>query len=251
MRIAILTPSRQRPEMLFNLFQSVNQMSSNKIGIDFFIGLDRDDPNIQTYYDYIYNMHSQRKSNIDVIAYIDQLPTIGCIWNALSRMRPWEQTADFMIMGNDDQVFKTDQWDIKLIDNLTGLDHPFYVSWVNDGINGKDHCAFPIVSKLWVSALGHFMPEIFNFFYHDTWVFDIGQKADVLNYIPDILVDHMHFSRSDGYKKDVVTDKGRADDNNKKDLQIFKENDDLRKRMSMEIKKRIELYQQQIKKQQS
>ena len=117
MRIAILTPSRERPENIVKLFKSVDQTISGDYGIDFLIGLDRDDPTIEQYYNGIYLMSVAKNPVIDVIPYIDQMPTIGVIWNALTRMRPWHHTADLFIMGNDDQLFKTQNWDKILVEN--------------------------------------------------------------------------------------------------------------------------------------
>lgn len=242
MRIAILVPSRERPENIINLFKSVDQSISGNYGIDFLIGLDRDDPTIEQYYNKIYLMSITRNPLIDVIPYIDQLPTIGVIWNALSRIRPWEQTADLFIMGNDDQLFKTQNWDKILVDSIITKDHPFYMSWFNDGINYNKHCAFPIVSKLWVAALGHFTPEIFQFFYHDTWVYDIAKRAKVLNYIGEVLVDHMHHSRADGYRADKTTQRARENNSNQVDKTIWEKSESTRVAIADELQKKINEY---------
>ena len=61
-------------------------------------------------------------------------------------------------------------------------------------INGKNHCAFPIVSKRWYETLGYFTPGIFHFGYNDTWVYDIAKRIDRCHFIPNVTVEHLHFS---------------------------------------------------------
>jgi len=81
-----------------------------------------------------------------------------------------------------------------------------YCMWFNDGINGPNLCAFPIVSRTWYETLGYFTPDLFEYFYVDTWIMDIAKRAGRLHYIPHILVEHMHFTQAksvydDTYKR--------------------------------------------------
>jgi hypothetical protein len=117
-------------------------------------------------------------------------------------------------MGNDDLVYQTDGWDEKLDRELDQYrQDKVYVAWMNDGINGEKHCAFPIVSREWYECLGRFTPGCFNFGYNDTWIFDVGKMLDRCHYIPFIKAEHLHFSTGksemdDTYARNRTQEKG-------------------------------------------
>jgi len=122
--------------------------------------------------------------------------------------------GDVLIMGNDDLVYQTDGWDEKLDQELNIYkDDNIYVAWMNDGINGEKHCAFPIVSREWYECLGRFTPGCFNFGYNDTWIFEVGKMLDRCHYIPFIKAEHLHFSTGksemdDTYARNRTQEKG-------------------------------------------
>jgi hypothetical protein len=73
-------------------------------------------------------------------------------------------------------------------------DDDIYCCWFEDLINGKSHCSFPIISKKWYETLGYFTPGVFHFGYNDTWVYDIAKRIDRCHFIPEVTVEHLHFS---------------------------------------------------------
>ena len=93
-------------------------------------------------------------------------------------------------MGNDDLIFPGTLWE----DQLRGTLPPdkIGVACFDDGINGGNHFAFPIVTRAWYEALGYFTPECFNFGYHDTWIFDTAKRAGCAHYIGEHLIEHLH-----------------------------------------------------------
>lgn len=112
----------------------------------------------------------------------------GVVWNELAEI----STGDLLMMGNDDLIFRTPGWN-KMLQDLP--EDGIFVAWFDDG-SGKapGRCAFPIVSRRWYETLGYFTPECFHYLYNDTWITDIGKKLGRLFYIPDGLVEHMHFA---------------------------------------------------------
>ena len=99
------------------------------------------------------------------------------------------------MLSNDDQVYKDKGWDVIIDRERNKFPDEIYCMWFNDGINGPNLCAFPIISRRWYETLGYFTPEIFEYFYVDTWIMDIARRAGRLHYIPHILVEHMHFTQ--------------------------------------------------------
>jgi hypothetical protein len=239
MKFAILTPSRQRPKELYRFFDSVNSTMSNNNMIFFFVGIDNDDPSLKDYYDVIHRMQSEKKSMMIVTVIEDIRKTTARIWNDLVRLKSWPDSPDYFIMGNDDLVYKTNDWDQILAENIDHSDHPFYLYWFDDGINGEKHCAFPIVSKYWVGATGYFVPEMFHYFYSDTWTFDIAVRAGVCKYIPSVLTQHLHFSLGKHIPYDETYSHNRKGNNNAEDAKTFEETIQMRVKIAESIKLRI------------
>jgi len=64
MKIAILTPTRQRPKELYRFFDSINKTVSRQNKIYFLFGIDSDDPGKKDYYDILRMMQDHSHDNI-------------------------------------------------------------------------------------------------------------------------------------------------------------------------------------------
>ena len=167
MNIAILTPTRQRPGKLDRLIDSVYQTASDKNTIYMYNYIDDDDPRISQYkkneeVSYVGGHHSSKLYRVNNV--YDKAQSVSKSWNVLAE-KAIKNSADVIIMGNDDQVFRTNDWDIVLQKEIAKYDDDIYCCWFEDLINGKNHCAFPIVSRKWYETLGYFTPGVFHFGY--------------------------------------------------------------------------------------
>jgi len=183
---AILTPTRGRPGRLDTFVASV--FSTATIPVFMFNYIDSDDPRIIAYRDY-----EQCYEKGHIINIYGEPKSVSQSWNDLAK-KAIEHGCDPLIMGNDDLVYRTKDWNNILRRKIEPYKDQIYCAWFEDKINGPNHCAFPIVSKKWVDTLGYFTPGIFNFGYNDTWVFDIAKRIDRTVFIPDVVAEHMHFT---------------------------------------------------------
>ena len=203
MHIAILTPSRGRPFGLRNLVQTVVRHSSGNNKVSFEHYIDYDDPFYPKYVE-------ELKGFEDVGSRITLGPSqsVSKSWNDIAKIAI-NNGADILMMGNDDLIFNTSDWDNILVEETKKFPDKIYCMWFNDGINDGKHCAFPIVSSLWFNTVGHFSPGIFNFLYNDTWIFDIAKRIGRDHYIPQVTAEHLHFSTGKS-KKDKTTKRYRG-----------------------------------------
>lgn len=191
MKISILTPSRNRAENLSRMVQSAVHTSSGYNKLQFLNYIDDDDPSI--------NFYKSEQNKLNFSNYVDFFNTISVhqsvskSWNVLAS-EALARDCDILIMGNDDQVFQTQNWDSILVDEINKFDHSLYCMWFDDKINARYHCAFPIVPKEWFEILGYFTPGIFHFGYNDAWIFDVAKRAGITKFIPTVTVEHMHFT---------------------------------------------------------
>lgn len=233
MRIAILTPSRSRPEGLYNLFDSVNKTMSGNHSIDFIVGTDKDDPEILSYANVLDVMHKEAHKKMRIVMLKAERQPLAKIWNSLVIC----SCADWFTCGNDDEIYITQGWDEILYQRVKDS-HPYHLYWFDDGLQHGNHCAFPIVSREWINTLGYFFPEIFIHNYVDTWVFDIACKLNVMRYIPE--VQHQHLHHSIGMSKvDQTYLDGMANDANTKDQEMFIRTETIRNNAVELIKSKI------------
>ena len=209
--IAILTPTRNRANNCERFIKSIYNTAKNRGSIELHFYVDNDDPSIEAYKSLAKHCYEEYNEFYKCEFTFGEPMSVSQSWNIIAV----KATSYLMIMGNDDLIYRTPNWDSELIQNLAVRykQDPMWVSWFNDGINGDRHCAFPIISKEWYDTVGYFAPGCFNFGYNDTWVFDIAKRLDRTHYIPNILVEHMHFSKGksemdDTYARNRTQEKG-------------------------------------------
>jgi len=188
---SILTPTRNRPANCERFIKSVYNSSTIRKNVEMIFYVDDDDPAIDAYKSL--HWHAQKEyeefKNIEFV--FGNPMSVSKSWNVIAK----RCMGDVLIMGNDDLVYRTTSWDELLDIELNNyIQDKVYVAWMEDGINGERHCAFPIVSREWYECLGRFTPGTFNFGYNDTWIFEVGKMLDRLHYIPHIKAEHLHFS---------------------------------------------------------
>jgi len=219
MKIAIITPSRERLKGFIRLKESIINTISGENEIVFLIGADIDD---KTDYEST-NVLIKRYSGL----------SIAQIWNDLAR----SIDADYYVLGADDYVFETKDWD-KIL--MSKIQHPYNLLWFDDGIQHGNSCAFPIVSREWIELIGYFIPEMFIHNYSDTFVYDIAKKAGVCVYIPEVQNKHLHFSvYPDVFDK--VYEDALKNDSWVKDGQTYADTETLRIELSQRIKDKLNL----------
>ena len=214
--ISILTPTRNRPNNCDRFIKSLYETTQYTGTLELLFYVDSDDPAKNIYKE----IEERWQNNFWRVEFVIGKPmSVSKSWNIIAE----KSLGDIMIMGNDDLVYKTVRWDSKLMARLLELDNPYYLSWFNDGINGNRHCAFPVITREWYETLGYFSPGIFNFGYNDTWVYDIAKRVGKLNYMNEILVEHLHFSvgksnMDDTYARNRTQEKGNL---YRKDREIY------------------------------
>jgi hypothetical protein len=232
MKIAILVPSRGRPDGLYRLFESVSATISGENEIQFIIGIDRDDPYKARYYDVLDRMEG---SEMTVFMDENNRRPIAKIWNSLFKI----STAEWFFPGGDDLIFKTKNWDSILVQKIKEQPHPFYLFYFNDSVHGEKLATFPIVSKYWIRTLGYLYPEIFKHNYIDTWLFDIACKLGTQFYIPEVITEHIHFSVNSNVVFDQTYADGLKDNALESDAKLFEDTESMRLLCVEEIKEKI------------
>jgi glycosyltransferase involved in cell wall biosynthesis len=179
--VSVLVPTMGRPELLKRMLDSIERTSKGEVRVEVLVYLEEDDTSD---YSFLFDYPM-------VEIFRGSGKTVGQAWNIMAA----HCSGDLIMMGNDDLVWHTEGWDVRLTEIFEEYPDQIFCAWFNDQTkNSRAQCAFPIVSRRWYNTLGYFTPEVFEFFYHDTWVRDVAQRVGRLVYIEDFVVEHRHFT---------------------------------------------------------
>lgn len=237
MNLAILCPSRGRPEGLRTFIESIIKTTTGDNVIDVVIGIDKDDEMRKEYYTMLMNLTPCIHVKI-WLSLAERAPVLR-IWDRLLKYRMLDNPPDWFICGNDDFEFETYGWDLLLADRIDHLPHKYYMLWFDDGIQHGNHAASPILSREWVDAVGFYYPTHFHHNYPDTYVNDVARQLGYFQYIPYVMMRHKHYSTPGGMPYDQTYDDGLRGDAYNRDREIFNKTADERAEIVKLIKSKL------------
>lgn len=188
MKFALICPSRERPQRFREMIESAFATAVRAQDVTVYGVLDADDLALSEY---------TKFDPSEVVL------TVQGEREMLSRAfqsgadRALRGGADVLMMCGDDVLFRTRGWDEKVRaafpkDGLA-LVYPADGNG-NKGLHDGDvRCNHWFVTRRWVEVVGCFCPTVFEHFCSDTVPERIAQLAGRMIYLPDVLVEHMHF----------------------------------------------------------
>lgn len=178
--ISILLPSRNRPENIERLWNSVKDTADNVDDIEIVIAVDNDDPQLEAY-----------KKWKPII--MDRT-VLSVYWN-----KCYEAARGPIFMhAGDDIIFRTKGWDTAVLQAFN--EHPDNIVFVHGddgGGNGQNFGTHGFIHRDWAEAVGYFVPPHYVSDYNDTHLNDVANMIGRRKYI-DILTEHMHFAFGKG-----------------------------------------------------
>jgi len=185
-KIAILCPTRGRPEQCRRMIQSVEDTATYG-NVDVILG-----PTI---------------GDEIITRYGKQYPICGPFSDGMPTVYKWNLMADYekdyaklFMLAADDIIFETPGWDKALIEHYNALENKIHVYHLADSRdpNGTPH---PIVTREYIDAMGYMLPPIFLHWYVDTWTCAIASANGVFTHLKDFLLTH-----------DKPSDRGQPDE---------------------------------------
>jgi len=168
--IAILCPTRGRPEQFNRMRQSIKDTTTSEVFL------------------YAYSVENDYEwKGANVIVGPDY-PTAHK-WNVLAAAAIEYPETKLFILGADDMIFETPGWDKALIDHYNSLENKIHVYALQDSRdeNGTPHV---IVSREYIEALGYFVPPIFLHWFIDTWTVEIARDNNCFTHLREYSLRH-------------------------------------------------------------
>lgn len=193
MSIAILCPTRGRPEQCQRMIESAFKMSAGKVQL--YIAVSGNE--FEVYKSALF-VPDQNRVGVCMVEMPDGMPTAHK-WNRLAELAA-RQPAGLFMLGSDDMYFDTPGWDKALIDHYNSLENKIHCYALQDSrdIDGTPHV---IVTREWIDALGYFVPPIFLHWKIDTWTVEIARSSGVFTHLREFKLIH-----------DKPSDKGNGDE---------------------------------------
>lgn len=203
--IALLVPTRGRPEKFRTMVQSVCDTTTEQVVIYVLLQSAED---VKSY--------DVEKivcpSNVRLDTYVVDIdPTTVHLWNKLAGIAFHDEKTKnqlFMLCA-DDVFFATKGWDVKLVDLYTKLNRKIHVFSLldNRSVDGTPH---PIVTREYMAAMNYFLPPIFLHWYCDTWTVEMAKFANVFTHIKHHLLIHDKIKSKDEIDETYKRLRGRG-----------------------------------------
>lgn len=180
--ISLLLPTRQRPQQLRRLVESLNATKRTEL-IELITYVDDDD---DTYDDLYLDISWHR---VNGPRYHDGIVNLSAKWNACYDYA----CGDILMHCGDDIVFRTEAWDFEVRLAFDSFADNIAFVWGRDGYSdGKDFGTHGFIHRAWVDTVGYFVPPYFVSDYNDTFLNDVAKAIGRHHYI-DIYTEHMHY----------------------------------------------------------
>lgn len=207
MKISLLCPSRERLNKFITFTSSVFATVDDINNIEIVLGVDDDDPKID-----LYKRIANNLNFVDLIVFKSGLfkeEGLSGLWNEMAD----RCAGDIIAMVGDDMIFKTNNWDKKIIETFQQQKDNIHLIHCNDGMRGSGNKyaavdPLPVNSFIhrdYIDAVGRYVqteePNIFQDTYLDTLFRTLDRKI----YYHDIIIKHLHFS--EGGTKDSTSER--------------------------------------------
>lgn len=182
--LLVIIPSRSRPEAVGRIHDAWHDTGAWQVAEPFFV-IDVDDPEFDRY---------QRELGARQMA-CRTVPRWQPMVRKLNRTAA-DHASDplgprpYLGFAGDDHIPRTIGWAQDYIGALetlgTGIVYP------NDGYRGEELATTWAMTSDIVAKLGRMVPAAVEHLYCDNAVMDLGRAVGRLQYLPDVLIEHMH-----------------------------------------------------------
>lgn len=174
--MAIIVPSRSRPE---NISRLANSLKETKTNANLFVVLDEDDSKLENY---------EKLNCADIIVAPKGDRGITRPLNfAASNLK--NKFLYFMFMG-DDHVPRTENWDLIFEERLKQT--KYGVAYGNDLLQGRNLATAVCMTQNIVSALNGMAPASIKHLYIDNFWMQLGKDLNSLHYFENVIIEHLH-----------------------------------------------------------
>lgn len=199
MNFSIILASRNRPQLLSNLLNSIQRTTTELDLVEVLVGIDHDDAGYK-------DLSVALRSRYPFVKFFprDRSPWLNKDY--LNWLSKDYSCGKYLIICNDDTEFKTFNWDQivlrKLNEYLVDKPDGIVYGYLNDALN-MSYCCFPLISREAHDAIGYSMPPEYPSWNADIFLWEVYNKAGRVCNISEVLVDHISYHTGKRGKDDI------------------------------------------------
>lgn len=185
-RIALLCPTRERPEQVKRLIESLIRTTDSFENVTLYLGIDEDDPT----FNQVSEMCCYGWTKVIKISNNGTFIGLGKIWNIMVS----QISDDIFTMIGDDMTFETKDWHKEILKEFENSSDKVLLVHTNSGIRPAEQ-AFAdnsFIHRIYYDTFGYYVREDWKHWFHDTWLHDVFTKLNRRVYRHDILIYHHH-----------------------------------------------------------
>lgn len=189
--IVVVVPTRGRPQSAARFAEAVDRSASAVVR---FV-VDADDPSLSEYLEAVDPSTVMVYPGPGRPGIVDPLN-----WAVAQLCDSWEYVG----FAGDDHLPRTEGWDVQIIETLGQLGTG--ICYGNDLLAGERIPTAVFMTSDIPKALGYMAhPDLVHLFVDDYWA-ELGRELDALTYLPDVIIEHLHFlngksEEDDTYKR--------------------------------------------------
>lgn len=183
MSLAMICPTRGRPESVARMGQAWEATGTNWAS-DLYWIVDADDERIGEYKTEIGRFPWMKVASIP--EWRPMVPKLN--WAARQFAGGFTQVG---FLG-DDHLPRSSGWDLRLAAALDAMPSKTGIVYGRDGHQDRALPTWWAMSSNIVQALGRMVPADVQHLYCDNSIFQLGDKSGTLQYLEDVLIEHMH-----------------------------------------------------------
>lgn len=183
---SLILPTRGRLYLVNRLLDSIIETTSNLDLIEIVLCIDEDDTESRHI---IHPLLSVR--NIVI-------PRKNSGMGDIFKLCCEKNTSRYIILINDDVIFRTHNWDIRVLEAFSHFPDDVALVYLNDLYYGSKLSSFPVLSRTVCDLMSGVCPSGYLSHGIDSHIFDIFERLSALGferrkYLPQVVFEHMHY----------------------------------------------------------
>jgi len=183
---SLLLPTRGRVALVQRLLASLVETTADPHRVEVVFYVDEDD-------------HESREISHPDLSLIKIVGLPGETMGNMNRACYDASHGRYVMLVNDDAVFRTSGWDHRVLEIATGFPDQIALIYGNDLDQGEVVPTFPIVSRAMCDVLGELCPRGYQNLHIESHLLDIFNQLARLGhrricYLDDVVIEHMHHS---------------------------------------------------------
>lgn len=162
LKISICCPTRNRPEQVRRMLNSINATVAGAVEVVFYT--DEDDSQSAFF--------GAEYGNVTIKHIIGARQTLSNCWNECAKSA--SATGDILMFAGDDITFNTKGWDKMVINTFESHPDKFIFVHGDDGHWGSKFGTHGFLHRKWVDTVGYLLPPYFVSDFGDTWINDMA-----------------------------------------------------------------------------